>query len=429
MTGWRPTAALGRSLVVGVGGTAIALVAGEPVLVVLAAPFVVLAALAAVHRPRSTPTVRATIDHPWLHEGQATTCRLELRDADGIEHLARVAEPTPYVRTEAGAGRLSGWLADGTPTLEVSARRWGRHRLGAERVGLTSAWAGYRCGPLPVVGELVHVLPEPAPYDARAAVPHPVGLVGRHPSRRSGSGVEIDDIRSFQPGDRLRRINWRVSLRTDRLQVTTSPAEQDASVLLVVDALADHGRSEGVDGLASSLDLAVRAASAVAEHHVRAGDRVALRVLGGGGEQLRPGAGRRHLRRLQTLLAEVRAGEPRDLDADRLRLSVPAGTVVVVLSPALAEAVVTVAATAVRRGLSTLVVDTLPPDARPGVAAGVDPVAADLAWRMRRLERAQVLSCLATLGCPVVPWRGAGSTDEVMRQLGRQARRPRVVAR
>ena len=41
-------------------------------------------------------------------------------------------------------------------------------------------------------------------------------------------------------------------------------------MLLVVDALADHGRSGGVDGAASSLDVTVRAAAAIAEHHVRA---------------------------------------------------------------------------------------------------------------------------------------------------------------
>ena len=61
----------------------------------------------------------------------------------------------------------------------------------------------------------------------------------------------------------------------------TSPAEEDSGVLLVVDALADFGRSGGVDGAASSLDVTMRAASALAEHFVRNGDRVALRVVSG----------------------------------------------------------------------------------------------------------------------------------------------------
>ena len=71
----------------------------------------------------------------------------------------------------------------------------------------------------------------------------------------------------------------------------TTRAEQDTGVLLVVDALADHGRSGGVDGAASSLDVTVRAAAAIAEHHVRMGDRVSLRVIGAGHEYVGYGAG------------------------------------------------------------------------------------------------------------------------------------------
>ena len=148
-------------------------------------------------------------------------------------------------------------------------------------------------------------------------------------------------------------------------------------MLLVVDALADHGASDGVDGSASSLDLAVRAAAAIAEHHIRTGDRVALRVVGRGGEQVGYGAGRRHLRRIQSTLATVRPGELRDPDAGVLQLQVTGGTVVIVMSPMLAESIGTVAATLTRRGVPIVVIDTLPPDARPDVPDGTDPVLAE----------------------------------------------------
>ena len=48
---------------------------------------------------------------------------------------------------------------------------------------------------------------------------------------------------------------------------------------------------------------------------------------------------------------------------------------------------------------------------------------------MRRLERDQVLAGLAALGCPVMPWRGPGTLDDVLRRLARRASAPRVVAR
>ena len=84
-------------------------------------------------------------------------------------------------------------------------------------------------------------LPQPGLFDSRAASPHPIGLVGQHPARRRGDGSEFESIRPFQPGDRLRRVQWRVSLRTGSLHVTSTVAEEDASVLLLVDSGVEVG--------------------------------------------------------------------------------------------------------------------------------------------------------------------------------------------
>nr|WP_281386045.1 DUF58 domain-containing protein [Nocardioides luti] len=274
----------------------------------------------------------------------------------------------------------------------------------------------------------MRVLPQSSPFDSRAEAPQPLGLVGANRSSRIGGGTEFAGIRPFMAGDRLRRINWRVSLRTDSLHVQTARAEEDSGVLLVVDAGGDHGASGGVDGAASSLDLTLRAAAAIAEHHVRHGDRVALRVVGRGHEQVGYGAGRRHLRRLLGTLGGLRVGEPHE-DDEALQLGVTGGTVVIVLSPMLARTIGTATAALVQRGLPVLVIDTLPAEATPVVAAGTDPRLVQLAWRMRRLEREQVLARLAALGCPVVPWRGPGTLDDVLRRLARRAQLPRVRVR
>jgi len=429
MTAWRPTAALSRALLVGGVGVAFAVLAGEPVLMVLVAPFLLLGALGLVHHPDSRPRVTSQLDHRSLHEGQGTVSRLVLEDAAGVEQVTRVAAAAPYVALHPRDGRVSRLLGDGPPVLEVSPRRWGRRVLGEEKVGLHSAWAGYRWGPVTLEGREMQVLPLTAPFDSRAEAPQPLGLVGAHRSRRVGSGTEFAGIRPFQPGDRLRRINWRVSLRTDALHVETARAEEDTGVLLVVDALADHGRSGGTDGGASSLDLTVRAAAAIAEHHVRGGDRVALRLLGVSRVQVGYGSGQRHLRRLLGTIAGLRIGEPHADDAETLQFGATAGTVVIVLSPMLAESIATATATLVRRGLPVLVIDTLPPDAQPAVVDGTDPVLADLAWRMRRVEREQVLGRLAALGCPVVAWRGPGTMDDVLRRLARRTQLPQVRVR
>lgn len=425
MTTWRPTAGLVRACLLGLGGTAGGVLLGQEVLVVLAAPFVLLAAMGLLHRPGVVPGVSARLDHLRLHEGQGTRSRLVLDDAAAVEHVVRVAARTPHVATRPAHGTVGSLVADGLPVLEVSPRRWGRRALGAERVALTGPWAGWRLGPLDLPEQGMVVLPQAAPYDSHAEVPQPDGLVGRHRSRRIGSGTDFDGIRPFTTGDRLKRITWPVSLRTGELHVVTTRAEQDAGVWLVVDALRDIGVSGGVDGTPSSLDLTVRAAGALADHHVRTGDRVGLLVLASDPVRVPLGSGPRHLQRLQGTLARVRA-EVRSTPPERLDLGAGgAGSVVHVLSPMLFTPLVTATAGLLRSGSSVVVIDTLGEREPDG-----DPLSLpSLAARMQTIERDDRLRMLAALGCPVVPWRGPGTLDTVLRQLARRARVPKVRAR
>jgi uncharacterized protein (DUF58 family) len=406
-----------------------AVLLGEPALVVMAAPLVVLTAIALVLRPSSSPVLRGELDHVSLYEGQGTRSRLSLSNDEGAEQVTRISAQAPYVALHPASGRVSGLLRDGVPVLEISPRRWGRRTLGEEKVALTSRWAGYRWGPVLEHGAEMAVLPASAPFDSSAEAPQPLGLVGANRSRRVGDGTEFAGIRHFQAGDRLRRINWRVSLRTGDLHVVTARGEEDSGVLLVVDALADLGRSGGVGGGASSLDVTMRAASALAEHFSRHGDRVALRIIGAAWQFVGFGSGPRHLRVLLGRLASVRPARMPDDAAERLRFPVTAGTVVVVLSPMMSEAIATTTASLHRRGLPVLAVDTLPEDARTLAVDGADGFVADLAWRLRRTERDQLLTALAADGCPVVTWRGPGTLDDVLHRLARRAQLPQVRTR
>jgi uncharacterized protein (DUF58 family) len=424
VTTWRPTPSLVRACLLALGGLAGGVAAGLDVLVVLAAPFVLLGVMGMLSRPRHTPTVRTEIDHHRLHEGQGTTSRLLVDDLTGVEHVTRVSARAPHVATRPTYGVTSSLVSDGLPVLEFSPRRWGRRTIGAERVALTSAWAGWRSGPVSMPEHGLAVLPQTAPYDSRAEVPQPDGLVGRHRSRRLGSGTEFEGIRPFATGDRLKRVNWPVSLRTGELHVITTRAEQDAGVWLVVDALRDIGVSGGIDGAASSLDLTVRAAAALAEHHVRTGDRVGLLVVASEATRVRLGAGPRHLHRLHGTLSRIRT-EARSVPPERIDLGAGAGSVVYVLSPMLFTPLVTATASLQRSGASVIVIDTLGErdhgDDRLSLPA--------LAARMQQVERDDRLRHLAALGCPVVPWRGPGTVDTVLHLLARRAQVPKVRAR
>lgn len=425
MNRWLATTALVRAVSGTVGGIAFALLLGEPVLLLLVTPLAVFAALATRGHPTTVPQAATRLDTTRLREGEATTWRLGLRGADDAEHLTRVLPRTRHVVLDPGP--VVGGVLDATDDVAdvaVGASRWGIHELGHQQVSAHSAWAGYRWGPVEQPGARLTALPTPAPFDATAELPQPDGLVGAHRSSRNGDGTEFSGIRPFVPGDRLRRIDWRVSLRTGDLHVVTTRAEQDAGVLLVVDALADHGRSRGVHGEPSSLDVTVRAALALAEHHLRNGDRVGLRILGAAGGTVGYRSGTSQVHRIQTLLARVRPGVPHDLER-RLRFPCPPGTVVLVLSPMLHDIALRTTGTLASRGLPVTLIDTLPAT----VGADDTSVVRGLAWRMRLLERESLLERVAHTGCPVIAWRGPGTIDDVMRQLNRRASLPRAGAR
>ncbi len=151
-----------------------------------------------------------------------------------------------------------------------------------------------------------------------------------------------------------------------------------------------------------------------------------MRVLSPGGEYAGYGTGTSHLRRILTLLARIRPGMPRDVAIDRIDFRATAGTVVVVLSPMLSEALASATVRLVRRGLPVIVVDPLAPGATPMVWPDGDARIAALAWRMRLLDRSHLLAALASAGCPVVPWSGPRTLEEVLRRLARRTQLPRV---
>ena len=420
---WQPTPTLVRAALTASGFAVVAVAFGRPELLVLATPFLVHTLAAVVRRPRAVPVPTSGITPQALREGEGARLRVQLASAGDVEHAVLASGGGRFDAARPASGIVS--AAPGPDRervdlqLALASVRWGRRPLGGGVVGAISPWSGFEWGPMPVPAHLVTTLPVPGPFDSRAATPHPIGLVGMHPSRRRGDGSEFESIRPFHPGDRLRRLHWRVSLRTGTLHVTSTVSEEDASLLLLVDAGVEVGVSGGIHGAASTLDVAVRAAGAVAEHALIRGDRVGLRVLGTTRvDALSASTGRRHLRRVLETLARVVPGLDDEVDAGRLRYRASAGTTVLVFSPMLTRASVAATTALAARGLDVIVVDCLP----PGLEVGSDD-RDRLGWRMRLLERRTLLEQVARSGIPVVPWHGPGTLDEVLRRLGRRTSR------
>ena len=443
---WRPTRALGRAAAVGVLVLVAAAVAGRGDLAVIGTPLVALVVWSLVTRPTATPAVSSRLSDVQAHEGDTVTWRVDVATVPGLRDVAAHLPGDRWTTTTPAHGHVAGAVTDGpTVPVAVTARsdRWGARRLGPAQVGAFGDFASFAWTWPQQRTESVATMPTPGTFTSRASLPHPVGLVGQHRGARVGGGTELAEVRAFRTGDRLRRIHWPVSLRTGTLHVTTTYADQDAEVRVVVDAIRDLGERDLAHGRRSSLDVAVEAAGAVAAHYLTTGDRVGLSVLGGAGVVEVPAVGGHHqLARVLRGLGRAEpsrgtVGEERALRA-QLRRTIPPGALVVLLSSLVSAEPLAHAVRLARTGHSVIVVDTLPPELSAAEATdealvsatGVDDARlARLVWRMRLLDREREAHRCAAAGVPVIAWRGAGSLDTVLRQATRRSRGPRVVAR
>ncbi|MCI4064316.1 DUF58 domain-containing protein [Micromonospora sp. R77] len=445
--GWAPTWALGRAVLL-TGLLLIgAVLLGRVDLVVLAAPFALGTAYALRRRPTAAPLLEIATTDVHLVEGGPLAATVTVGNPDTVPYDVAVVRSrvSRWLRVErAGLGgvdrdvRNSGGadrpFVTAVPTgsavdltLSGTALRWGRHPLGpaGARVAVADGLLVSRAVITDPVR--VRVYPKTEPFEAVEAMPRAAGLVGAHHSRRPGEGGELAGVRVFAPGDRLRRIDWRVSLRARQLHVASTLSDRDAEVVVLLDVLAEAGRSGGIGGAASVLDTTVRAAAAIAEHYLHRGDRVALLEYGPAARRLRPATGRRqYLTVLEWLLdvhAESSPHEPYDQVFGPQVLS--ADALVVVLTPLLDERSAQMLARLARGGRFVVAVDTLPVD----LPAPKDRGWAEVAYRLWRLDRDTMIGQLREHGVPVVGWAGAGSLDQVLRDVARLATAPRVGVR
>ncbi|PRY28062.1 uncharacterized protein (DUF58 family) [Pseudosporangium ferrugineum] len=425
---WVPTRALGRTVLL----TGLLLVLGVALgrvdLVLLAAPFAIGAAVGLRRMPRSAPELRIDADEDHIVEGGEVEASVTVTNPDVINYDLVVVRTrtSPWLRLEdadrpfAISVTPDGWTAVELPGTAV---RWGRHAVGPAAARVAACGGLLACRPVVVPARGVRVYPETEPFAATEAMPAAAGLVGNHRSRRPGEGGELAGVRPFAPGDRLRRIDWRVSLRTRDLHVASTLSDRDAEVLLLLDVLGEAGASGGVKGKASVLDTTVRAAAAIAEHYLQRGDRVSLAEYGSTARRLRPATGRRQYLTVLEWLLDVRADttdrEPHEHVFGAHNVSSDA--LVVVLTPLVDPRAADMLAGLVQTGRYTVAVDTLPEGAAPPQRSEWTP----LATRLWRMERENVLGRLREHGVPVVTWAGAGSLDLVLRDVARLASAPR----
>ncbi len=138
-------------------------------------------------------------------------------------------------------------------------------------------------------------------------------VAGLHRSATRGSSVEFAEYRKYEPGDDVRRLDWRVYARSDRFFVKEFDADTNLRAVLILDTSGSMAY-EGAQG--SKLDFARRLAATLAWLLIRQGDAVGLRLTGGDGErEIPPRRAPIHLRAMLDALTEARPHGETDLPA------------------------------------------------------------------------------------------------------------------
>lgn len=125
-------------------------------------------------------------------------------------------------------------------------------------------------------------------------------ISGIHQAVNRGASTDFAEYRTYTPGDDVRRIDWRVYGRTDRLYIKTFEAETNADVVVALDTSASMGFSS-TD--VSKFDYARFIAACLTHLGARQRDRVGFAALSAEDESRIPPAVRHRDLVVRTLAA------------------------------------------------------------------------------------------------------------------------------
>ena len=401
-----------------------ALASGRPELALIAAPFLVFAAVGLVTARQALLAVDIELDRARLLEGEQAVATVRLRN-DGagavqvelapVRSTNRTLDPPGTVAVQLRAGAHSEF------TFRARPQRWGAHAVGPvvvrarDLLGVT-VWEGR-------LGQRVDVRAFPREQRLRELIVplRTQPFLGTHVARVRGEGIEFADIRPFRAGDRVRHINWRATARRGAPQVNERHPEHSSDVVLLLDTF-----EEARDQAGGTLDAAVRAAAALARAHLARRDRVALVDFGGTLRWLEPAFGTTQLHRIiDALLASDIAFSYawRNVDSIPLRV-LPPGALVLAISPLLDERSLALLIDLRRCGCDVTVIEVSPLDHVSRGESGDDA-----AYRLWRLQREAMRSRVQSLGIGVAIWERDGNLGPALEGVNRFRRSARPAMR
>jgi uncharacterized protein (DUF58 family) len=406
-------------------GLLAALALGRPELAVLASPFALLlfAGLAATREPEVLVWVE--LDRDRVVEGDVVTITVDLQARTQVERLElHIPLPDSFELVE-GANPLTLRLAwDEERTIEVKARstRWGAYLIGDlflrahDRLELF-AYEGTldRRTPLKVYPRVEELRSLVVPIETQV-------FTGNQVARTRGEGIEFADLRHYEHGDALRRINWRASARRNELWVNDLHPERNTDVIVFLDTFVEAREEKE-----STLDVAVRAAATLADRYLKRKDRVGLISFGGYLNWLLPGSGIVQLYRVVDSLLDTQiilSYAWKGVDVIPAR-TLPPKALILAVSPLLDERAVTTLLDLRARGFDLAVLEVSP----VAFASAAEGEREELAYRLWQFKREALRARYQRVGVPVVEWREGAPLEGALAEVGafrRQARYSRA---
>ena len=406
-------------------GLLASLVLGRPELAVLATPFalVLFAGLVTARQPELR--LYLDLDQDRAVEGDIVTISIGLESATPVERLElHVPLPDAFEVVE-GATPLTlhlGWDEEQTIELKARCKRWGAYVVGElflrahDRLDLF----GYegtvdRRRPLKVYPRAEQLRGLVTPLETQV-------FTGNQVARTKGDGIEFADLRRYEHGDPLRRINWRASARRGELWVNEMHPERNTDVIVFLDTFVEAREKDE-----STIDVAVRAAATLADRYLERKDRVGLISFGGYLNWLLPGSGLVQLYRIVDSLLDTEiilsyAWKGVDVIPSH---TLPPKALIFAITPLLDDRAVTTLLDLRARGFDVAVLEVSP----VAFASAAEGEREELAYRLWRLKRDALRSRFRRFGVPVVEWQEGQPLEGALAEVGafrRQARYSRA---
>lgn len=384
----------------------IGLTAINGIVLALALPLMVYLAAAILFNPSELRlSAERSLSIDKIYPGNPVKVTLVIRnEGDALEEMHIIDQLPPGVTVIEGETELFTGLGVGEEAhLEYTLQAdRGDYRFTNVRVTARESFGLFQRETLIQASHRLSVRPRPVRLKPiRIRPPQTRGFAGPIPARQGGAGVDFFIVREYQPGDPLRRMNWKLSTHgANEMFTNVYEQERVADVGIILDA---REQSYGDLDNHPLFERAVQATASLAEGYLNEGNRVGVLVYGGGIESAFPGTGKIQRQRILQLLSRAHTGRNFALESLRYlptRFFPPRSQVILIspLMPADVETLVSLRA----NGYSVLV---LSPDLIRFEAGKVEPGSrGEAALRLALAERALMLQKARRAGAQIIDW-------------------------